>query len=77
MAAKHLIIFLVAIFSYANAFSQIKIHGKVIDEDNNPLEFATVRIADTALGTNTNLDGDYRITCPARDTITVVFTCIG
>lgn len=77
MTAKHLIILLIAICGYANAFSQVKIHGKVIDEDNKPLEFATVRIADTALGTNTNLDGDYSITCPARDTITVVFTCIG
>lgn len=60
-----------------NAFSQVKIHGKVIDEDNKPLEFATVRIADTALGTNTNLDGDYSISCPTRDTVVVVFTCIG
>lgn len=57
--------------------SQVKIHGKVIDEDNKPLEFATVRIQGTALGTNTNLDGDYSITTAEIDTIDVVFSCIG
>ena len=49
----------------------------VIDEENKPLEFATVRIHKTALGTNTNLDGDYSISTAEIDTIDIVFSCIG
>ncbi len=59
------------------SFSQVKIHGKVIDEENKPLEFATVRIDGTAIGTNTNLDGDYLISAVSADTINVIFSCIG
>lgn len=59
------------------ALAQVSIHGKVSDMDNQALEFVTVRIAGTAIGTTTGLDGSYRLTAPQRDTLTVVFTCIG
>ena len=61
------------------AQSSVQVHGKVIDEDSSPLEFVTVRIAGTAIGTNTGLDGTFRLTAPtpANDTLTVVFSCIG
>jgi len=70
-----LTIFIASICTYASA--AIKIEGKVSDEQGNPIEFATVRIAGTALGTTTNSKGDYTISTPARDTIMVVFSCIG
>jgi len=57
--------------------SQVKIHGKVIDAENSPIEFVTVRIDGTAIGTNTGLDGTFKLSAPANDTLTVVFTCIG
>ena len=57
--------------------AQVSIHGKVSDMDNQPLEFVTVRIAGTAIGTTTGLDGSYRMSAPQSDTLTVVFTCIG
>ncbi len=74
-----IILSIITIVSFVTpeVFSQVKIHGKVIDEENKPLEFATVRIAGTALGTNTNLDGDYMLSCPQMDTINIVFSCIG
>ena len=59
------------------AAPSIKIHGKVTDADNKPVEFATVRIGGTAIGTTTGLEGDYSFSCPAADTITVHFSCIG
>jgi hypothetical protein len=61
----------------AEISGQVSIHGKVSDMDNQPLEFVTVRIAGTAIGTSTGLDGSYRLSAPQADTITVVFTCIG
>ncbi|MDE5625309.1 MAG: carboxypeptidase-like regulatory domain-containing protein, partial [Muribaculaceae bacterium] len=61
----------------AEIAGQVSIHGKVSDMDNQPMEFVTVRIAGTAIGTSTGLDGSYRLSAPQADTITVVFTCIG
>lgn len=58
-------------------WSQVNIHGKVTDSDNKPVEFVTVRIAGTAIGTNTGIDGDYRLTVHHADTIRVIFSCIG
>ena len=61
----------------ASAAADVVIHGKVTDQDSKPVEFATVRIKGTALGVTTGLEGDYRITTPARDTLVIVFTRIG
>lgn len=74
------IILLSLLFMFAwptKVCAQVSIHGKVSDMDNQPLEFVTVRIAGTAIGTSTGLDGSYRLSAPQSDTITVVFTCIG
>lgn len=72
-------IFLLSVLSLVCQLSvaQVSIHGKVSDMDNQPLEFVTVRIAGTAIGTTTGLDGSYRMSAPQSDTLTVVFTCIG
>ncbi len=59
------------------AQAQVKIHGKVTDADNNPLEFVTVRVAGTATGTTTGLEGNYQLSAAQQDTIKLVFTCIG
>lgn len=62
------------------ATAQIKIHGKVSHGEGasaEPLEFVTVGIKGTAIGTFTNLDGDYTISAPKADTISVTFHCVG
>lgn len=74
---RYIITCFICIIVVLSGFSQVKIHGKVINEENKPLEFATVRIHKTALGTNTNLDGDYSISTAEIDTIDIVFSCIG
>lgn len=75
---RRLYIFAVLLLTCASvAMSQVNIHGKVIDQDNNPVEFATVRIAGTAIGTNTSLEGEYKLSTHRADTITVLFNCIG
>lgn len=60
-----------------SAYSQIRIHGKIVDQADDPLEFATIRIAGTALGATSGLDGTYSLTISRRDTVDVIFTCIG
>ncbi len=59
------------------AIAQVNISGTVVDDKNQPIEFATVRIAGTAIGTNTDTKGKYELKAPQRDTIMVEFTCIG
>ncbi|MDE7375431.1 MAG: TonB-dependent receptor [Muribaculaceae bacterium] len=66
---------LLAIAAVAQA--GVTITGRVTQEENEPLEFATVRVAGTALGATTGLDGRFSITAPEADTIVVVFSCIG
>ena len=56
---------------------QVNIHGKVTDSENKPIEFVTVRIAGTAIGTNTGLEGNYSLSVHQADTIRVIFSCIG
>ena len=58
-------------------YAQVKIHGKIVDNEDKDLEFVTVRIAGTALGATSGLDGTYSLSVPQSDTIKVVFTCIG
>lgn len=55
----------------------VKISGKVTDSDNQPVEFATVRIDGTAIGTNTDLGGNYSFRVAESDTIVIVFSCMG
>ncbi len=67
------------IFASAVSFAKgpVKISGLVTDQDNEPLEFVTVKIQGKALGTTTGLDGRYTLTCPETDTLRIVFSCIG
>lgn len=55
----------------------VKISGKIIDQEDKPIEFATVRIGGTAVGTNTNLEGGYMLSIAPRDTLELIFTAIG
>ncbi len=78
LSHRHILILLflsplLALLGYA----QVKIHGKITDANGEPVEFATVRIGGTAIGTTSGLEGDYSLSCPAADTITVHFSCIG
>ena len=48
----------------------VKISGKVIDSEDKPVEFATVKIAGTAIGTNTDLKACiYSLSVAATDTL--------
>lgn len=71
------ILFSVCVLCGVAAQAQVKIHGKVTDADNSPMEFVTVRVAGTAIGTTTGLEGEYQLSAAQQDTIKLVFTCIG
>ena len=60
-----------------SAVAQVNLRGTVSGPDNKPIEFATVRVAGSAIGTHTGLDGTYRLSFSPADTVTVIFSCIG
>lgn len=75
---RHLILIITLLTALGSlAAERVSVHGKVTDPANKPVEFATVKIGGSAIGTTTGLNGDYRLSCPSADTITVIFTCIG
>lgn len=75
---KYFIIFFIA-FTMAlfGMAENVRISGKVIDRDQKPIEFATVQIKGTAIGTNTDMKGQYSLTVAQKDTLEVQFSCIG
>ena len=70
----HIIIFLWTVnLSAANLI----VKGRVIDDANEPVVAATVKVSGTSTGTFTNTDGVYRLTIAERDTLELVYSCIG
>lgn len=55
----------------------VKISGRVVDNEDKPVEFATVRVANTAIGTTTSLKGDYSLQVMQKDTIEMIYSCVG
>ena len=77
--SKRIILSLAAAFAtlFVVAHAQVKIHGKISDQEGDPLEFVTVKVAGTAVGTTSGLDGGYSLSVAPADTIRVIFTCLG
>ncbi|MDE6588611.1 MAG: TonB-dependent receptor [Paramuribaculum sp.] len=60
-----------------SAATPVTLSGVVSDPARQPIEFATVRVAGTAIGTNTDEKGAWRLTLAEADTVDVIFSCIG
>lgn len=73
---KLILVFLAPFFALISV-AQVKIHGKITDAKGDAIEFATIRIGGTAIGTTSSLNGDYSLSSPVTDTIFVHFSCIG
>lgn len=78
MKSIRLILTLFSALCLTNIFAEnIHISGRVVDNEDKPIEFGTVQIKGTSIGTNTDLDGKYSLTVSEKDTIDVIFSCIG
>lgn len=77
MTQKPIILTILASLFSLCATATIKISGKLTDENNEPLEFVSVRVAGTAMGAMSGLDGTYSLSAPDADTLRVTFTLIG
>ncbi len=61
----------------ALAQEKVKLSGRVIDEEQNPVLFAVVRVDGQAAGTTTDLQGRYQLEFHSADTVTVSFSMMG
>ncbi len=62
---------------HVTAQDKVKLSGRVIDEEQNPVLFAVVKVDGQAAGTTTDLQGRYRLEFSTADTVTVSFSMIG
>lgn len=74
---SYIITLLFTILSFYTAVAQISVSGKVTDEKEAPIEFATIRVMGTAIGTNSNLKGEFSLSVAQCDTLLVEVSCIG
>ncbi len=70
-------IYLFVLISVSALAQQVKVGGTIRDENGDPIELATVRIEGTAIGTVSNLKGQYSLKFASRDSITIVYSMIG
>ena len=62
---KRLTVFLAALLLTAvGAMAQMQVNGTVVSQDNEPVVGATVMVVGTQVGTATNVDGKFTLTCP-------------
>lgn len=55
----------------------VEIHGRVADQQGNPLANVSVIISGTSVGTTTNADGRFTITAPDNRKVTLEFSSVG
>lgn len=68
---------LASLIALTASADNVKISGRITDEENNPVEFATIRVAKSAVGTTSDLKGYYSFSVAQRDTVNIIYSCIG
>lgn len=75
--SKYIIFIIVFLWAINLSAANLIVKGRVIDDANEPVVAATVKVSGTSTGTFTNTDGVYRLTIAERDTLELVYSCIG
>ncbi|MDR0413681.1 MAG: TonB-dependent receptor, partial [Dysgonamonadaceae bacterium] len=73
----HLLVILLLLLPCSVSAQRIKIAGVVSDAAGLPIELATVQVKGTMNGTLTNEKGQYTLSVAPKDSLTIVFTCLG
>lgn len=78
MKLKFFILQILCLCAYASASAQsFTLTGKVIDENNDPVEFASVSCAKQGKMTMTALNGSYSLQLQSADSVEIRFSIIG
>jgi hypothetical protein len=59
---KQFSLLFIALFFSTIAFAQFTLTGKITDEKNAPVPFATIYVKNTTIGTSANSEGEYTLT---------------
>lgn len=70
------IIFLLIILIFPNSLLAQSLLGKITDESNNPIPYASVFIKEAKQGTTSNTDGVFLINLP-KGSYSIIFRCLG
>lgn len=60
-----------------HAEKKVKISGRVIDADNEPIELANIRVASGLIGTVSDQKGDYELSVSPADSVVIIYSCLG
>lgn len=71
------LLFILTICTENFAQTKVKLSGRVVDEEQDPVIFAIVRAKGQMAGTTTDLDGQYKLEFETADTVTIVFSLMG
>ena len=75
---KRYITFIISLIACQMVFAQtFKLKGRVVDEEHNPIELATVSCVEQGKVTMTNLKGEFEITLNSKDSVVVKFSMVG
>ena len=74
---KPIIALLTLIFSMGASAQHVTFKGKVTNEKSEPIEIATVSIVGEPIGTLTDLNGNYTLSCSSKDTLVIAFSMMG
>ena len=56
---------------------EITINGKVVDKNNQPLPGVAVLLKGTTIGVATDVNGNFQLTIPKQESLTLVFSFVG
>ena len=60
-----------------HAQEQVSLSGRVLDEEQTPLAFVTVKVEGQLAGGTTDLDGKYKFTFQTADTVVITYQMMG
>ena len=74
---KYTLLLLVFLAVLPLAAQKVTFKGRVVDEKGGPVEIASVSVVGETIGTLTDLNGVYSLTCNSKDSLTIAFSMIG
>ena len=77
MRQTFFLLLLVTLYSLEGMCQSFTLHGRVIDEQGNPVEFASVSCLAQGKATVTSAKGEYQLTLHASDSVVVKFSMLG
>ncbi len=79
MTSKYILPLLVILLASAHKISaqDFTLTGRVVDEEQNPIELATVSCLEQGKVTATNLKGEFKLSLKSTDSVVVKFSMIG